>query len=43
MFTQTVSRALSRLDLDKRGSDPHPRQPWRPCFSRRPMLFASAD
>ena len=27
MFTQTVTRALSRLSLDHRGADPHPRQP----------------
>lgn len=27
MFTQTVTRALSRLGLNERGADPHPRQP----------------
>jgi ATP-dependent DNA ligase len=35
-FTQTVAVALSRLDLEQRGIDPHPRQP-------APMLFQSAD
>jgi hypothetical protein len=36
MFTQTVPLALSRLGLDQRGSDPHPRQP-------APMLLRKAD
>jgi hypothetical protein len=36
MFTQTITRALSRLGLDQRGSDPHPRQP-------APMLLQKAD
>lgn len=36
MFTQTAARALSRLGLDQRGTDPHPRR-----FS--PMLLTKAD
>ncbi len=35
MFAQTVTRALSRLGLDQRGSDPYPRQP-------APMLLQKA-
>ena len=27
MFSQTLTRAFSRLGLDQRGPDPHPRQP----------------
>ena len=36
MFTQIVARDLSRLGLDQRGTDPHPRQPV-------PMLLQKAD
>ena len=36
MVTQTVTSALSRLGLDQRGLDPHPRQPV-------PMLLQKAD
>ncbi len=36
MFAQTVTRALSRLGLDQRGMNPHPRQP-------APMLLQKAD
>lgn len=36
MFTQTVTRALSRLGLDERGIDRYPRQP-------APMLLRKAD
>jgi len=36
MFTQAIARALSRLGLDQRGTDPHPRQPM-------PMLPQKAD
>lgn len=36
MFTQTITRALSRLSLDQRGGDPYPRQP-------APMLLGLAD
>jgi hypothetical protein len=32
MFSQTVTRALSRLGLDMRGTDPHPR-PSSPAWS----------
>jgi len=35
MFTQTVAPALSRLGLDQRGADLHPRQP-------APMLLQRA-
>jgi hypothetical protein len=35
MVTQTVTRALSRLSLDQRGTDPHPRQ-------SAPMLLQKA-
>ena len=36
MLAETITRALSRLGLDRRGADPHPRQPV-------PMLLSKAD
>lgn len=36
MFAETIIRALSGLGLDRRGTDPHPRQPL-------PMLLFKAD
>ena len=43
MFAQTVIRALSRLGLDQRGSDPHPRQPAPMLLQKADAMFASAD
>jgi bifunctional non-homologous end joining protein LigD len=43
MFTQTLSRALSRLGLDQRGSDPHPRQPMPMLLQKADDLFLSPD
>jgi len=43
MFTQTVVRALSRLNLDKRGTDPHPRQLAPMLLQKADALFASPD
>jgi hypothetical protein len=39
MFTQTVSRALPRLGLDQRGSDPHPRQPSPTLLQEAGVVF----
>jgi ATP-dependent DNA ligase len=36
MLTQTFTRALTRLGLERRGLDPYPRQP-------APMLLQKAD
>lgn len=41
MFEQTVARALSRLDLDRRGPDAHPRQPAPMLLQRADKMFAS--
>jgi ATP-dependent DNA ligase len=43
MFTQTVIRALSRLGLDQRGTDPHPRQPAPMLLQKADAMFASPD
>src|SRR5579864_6808486 len=43
MFEQTISRALSRLGLDQRGTDPHPRQPAPMLLQRADKMFASPD
>ena len=43
MFIQTVSRALSRLGLDQRGKDPHPRQPTPMLLQKADAMFPSPD
>jgi hypothetical protein len=43
MFAQTVIRALSRLGLDQRGTDAHPRQPAPMLLQKSDALFSSAD
>src|SRR5579864_5672178 len=43
MFEQTVARVLSRLGLDQRGTDPHPRQPSPMLLQRADKMFASPD
>ena len=43
MFAQTVTRSLSRLGLDQRGSDPHPRQPTPMLLQKADALFSSPD
>ena len=43
MFTQNVIRALSRLGLDKRGADPHPRQPVPMLLQKADNLYAASD
>ncbi len=43
MFKQTVPRALSRLGLDQRGSDSHPRQPAPMLLQKADALFSSDD
>ena len=43
MFAQTVIRALPRLGLEQRGSDPHPRQPAPMFLQKADAMFASAD
>jgi bifunctional non-homologous end joining protein LigD len=43
MFEQTVTRALSRLGLDQRGTDAHPRQPAPMLLQRADNMFASPD
>ncbi len=43
MFTQTVTRALCRLGLDRRGADPHPRQPAPMLLQKADILYASPD
>jgi len=42
MSTQTVTHALSRLDLDRRGADPHPRQPAPMLLQKADTMFSSA-
>jgi bifunctional non-homologous end joining protein LigD len=43
MLEQTVTRALSRLGLDQRGTDPHPRQPAPMLLQRADKMFTSPD
>jgi hypothetical protein len=43
MFTQTVTRAFSRLSIDQRGTDPHPRQPAPMLLQRVGTMFSSPD
>lgn len=43
MFAPTVTRALSGLGLDQRGTDPHPRQPAPMLLQRADNVFASPD
>lgn len=43
MFTQTVARALSRLGLDKRGTDHYPRQFSPMLLGRADQMFSSPD
>ncbi len=43
MFTQTVTRALSRHGLEQRGTDPHPRQPAPMLLQKADALFPSPD
>ncbi len=43
MFAQTVTRALSRLGLDKRGTDPYPRQPTPMLLQKADAMFSSPD
>ncbi len=43
MSTQTVTRALSRLGLDQRGADPHPRQPAPMLLQKADAMFSSPD
>jgi len=40
---QTVVRALSRVGLDKRGADSHPRQPAPMLLQRADQIFASPE
>lgn len=41
MFAETIIRALSRLGLDRRGTDPQPRQPLPMLLSKADSLFSS--
>jgi bifunctional non-homologous end joining protein LigD len=43
MLAHTVTRALSRLGLDQRGTDPSPRQPTPMLLQTAEALFASSD
>ncbi len=43
MFTQTVTRALARLGLDNRGTDPYPRQPTPMLLQNADAMFSSPD
>jgi hypothetical protein len=43
MFEQTITRALSRLGLAQRGTDPYPRQPLPVLLRRAEEMFASPD
>ncbi len=43
VFTQNVIRALSRLGLDQRGADPHPRQPLPMLLQKADNLYAASD
>ena len=43
MFTQTITRALSRLGLDQRGADPHLRQPAPMLLQKADTIFSSPD
>ncbi len=43
MFAQTVIRGLSRLCLDQRGTDPHPRQPAPLLLQKADTMFSSPD
>jgi bifunctional non-homologous end joining protein LigD len=41
MFAPTITRGLSRLALERRGTDPHPRQPAPMLLSQADALFSS--
>ncbi len=43
MCALTVTRALSRLGLDQRGTDPHPRQPAPMLPQKAADMFSSAN
>ena len=43
MFTQTVTRALSRFGLDQRGTDPFPRQPKPMLLQKANAMISSSD
>ena len=43
MFETTVTRALARLGLDQRGTNPHPRNPAPMLLGRADKMFASPD
>src|SRR5215471_1939887 len=43
MLSHTVTRALSRLGLDQRGTDPYPRQPVPMLLQRADKMRASSD
>jgi ATP-dependent DNA ligase len=43
MLTHTITRALSRLGLDQRGPDPHPRRPTPMLLQKAAELFSSSD
>lgn len=43
MFSQTVTRALSRLGLDQRGTNPHPRQPAQMLLQKADAMLSSPD
>jgi bifunctional non-homologous end joining protein LigD len=43
MFTQTVTRVLSPLGLDQRGTDSHPRQPAPMLLQKADSMFSSPD
>ena len=43
MFTQTITRVLSRLGVDHRSIDPHPRQPTPMLLQKADAMFSSAD
>jgi len=43
MLSPTVTHALSRLGLDRRGADPHPRQPAPMLLQRADKMVASPD
>ena len=41
MLAEMITRALSRLGLDRRGTDPHPRPPVQMLLSKADSLFSS--
>jgi hypothetical protein len=43
MRTQTAARALSRLGVNERGPDPHPRQPVPMLLEKAEGMFGLPD